>query len=164
MIEQAKAACEGLTNCTWRAGDAMDLSRLVDAPVDCVVIANTFHGVPDKPGLAREVAATLSPGSRFAIVNWHSLARERTTVLGKPRGPRTTFVCHPIKRVRQLNQSASHWRRSSNCLRTTTRQSFAQRGSIRRRLLGARADPKRKICVPAAVPQVLRAARADLPA
>jgi len=89
MLAQAQAACVGLANCDWLLGDAMELSRLVAEPVDYVLIANTFHGVPDKTALAHEIAATLKPGGRFAIVNWHPIAREQTPVLEQPRGPRT---------------------------------------------------------------------------
>lgn len=88
MLEQAKAACDGMANCDWLLGDAMALSRLMVRPVDFVLIANTFHGVPDKTALAHEIAAILKPGGRFAIVNWHPVAREKTPVLGQPRGPR----------------------------------------------------------------------------
>lgn len=59
MLEQAQIACKALTNCAWQLGDAMALSRLIPAPVDYVLIANTFHGVPDKKALAREIAAAL---------------------------------------------------------------------------------------------------------
>ncbi|MDW7748711.1 class I SAM-dependent methyltransferase [Halomonas sp.] len=91
MLEQAQAACEGMSNCSWLLGDAMALSRLLDPSVDYVLIANTFHGVPDKTALAREIAETLKPNGRFAIVNWHPLPREQTTVLGEPRGPKTAM-------------------------------------------------------------------------
>ena len=50
----------------------MALSRLLSAPADYVLIANTFHGAPNKTALAREVAAALRPDGRF-IVNWHPL-------------------------------------------------------------------------------------------
>ena len=89
MLDQAKAVCDGMANCDWLLGDAMGLSRLIADPVDFVLIANTFHGVPDKTALSREIAAVLKPGSRFAIVNWYPVAREKTPVLGQPRGPRT---------------------------------------------------------------------------
>lgn len=89
MLVQAQAACAGMTNIDWLLGDAMELSRLVAEPADFALIANTFHGVPDKTALAREIATTLKPGGRFAIVNWHPLPREATPVLGQPRGPRT---------------------------------------------------------------------------
>jgi SAM-dependent methyltransferase len=89
MLEQAKAACESIRNCTWQIGDAMELSHLIPAPVDYVLMANTFHGVPDKTALAREVAAALKPDGRFAIVNWYPIPRGKTTVLDKPRGPST---------------------------------------------------------------------------
>jgi ubiquinone/menaquinone biosynthesis C-methylase UbiE len=91
MLEQAQAACKGMTNCSWLLGDAMALSRLLDSSVDYVLIANTFHGVPDKTALAREIAKVLKPNGRFAIVNWHPLPREQTTVLGQPRGPKTAM-------------------------------------------------------------------------
>lgn len=95
MLEQAQAACEGMSNCSWLLGDAMALNHLLVAPADYVLIANTFHGVPDKTALAREVAAALKPNGRFAIVNWYPLQREETTVLGQPRGPKTEMRMSP---------------------------------------------------------------------
>ncbi len=95
MLEQAQAACEGMANCDWLPGDAMELSRLLGAPADYVLIANTFHGVPDKTALAREVAMALKPGGRFAVVNWHPLPREETPVLDQPRGPSTELRMSP---------------------------------------------------------------------
>lgn len=95
MLEQAQAACEGMSNCSWLLGDAMALNHLLVAPADYVLIANTFHGVPDKMALAREVAAALKPNGRFAIVNWYPLQREETTVLGQPRGPKTEMRMSP---------------------------------------------------------------------
>ncbi|BBP03114.1 methyltransferase type 11 [Sulfuriferula plumbiphila] len=89
MLEQAQAACDGMANCDWLRGDAMELSHLIGAPADYVLIANTFHGVPDKTALAREIAAVLARAGHFAIVNWYPRAREETPVLGQPRGPRT---------------------------------------------------------------------------
>lgn len=95
LLEQAQAACEGMVNCDWLLGDAMELSRLLGAPADYVLIANTFHGVPDKTALAREVAAALKPNGRFAIVNWYPMPREETTILGQPRGPSTEMRMSP---------------------------------------------------------------------
>ena len=80
----------GVTNCDFRWGDAYELVALLGRrTVDFVFMANTFHGVPDRPRLARAVHDALRPGGRFAIVNWHPRPREETTVLGEPRGPRT---------------------------------------------------------------------------
>ena len=95
MLEQAKAACDKEDNCTWIVGDARDLGRLAGDKVDYVLIANTFHGVPDQKELAREVAQVLKPHGRFAIVNWYPLPREQTTVLGQPRGPRMEMRMSP---------------------------------------------------------------------
>jgi ubiquinone/menaquinone biosynthesis C-methylase UbiE len=79
----------GLRNCDYVEGDAYDIARLSPRPADFVFMANAFHGVPDRPRLARAVHAALRPGGRFAIVNWHPRPREQTTVLGEPRGPKT---------------------------------------------------------------------------
>jgi SAM-dependent methyltransferase len=95
MLAQAKETCRGMTNCDWLLGDAMELCRLIEPLVDYVLISNTFHGVPDKTGLAREIASTLQPTGQFAIVNWHPIAREQTPVLGQPRGPRTELRLSP---------------------------------------------------------------------
>ncbi|MHB1591666.1 MAG: class I SAM-dependent methyltransferase [Sulfuricella sp.] len=105
MLEQAKAVCDGIANCDWLLGDAMELSRLIASPVDFVLIANTFHGVPDKTSLAREIAAVLAPAGRFAIVNWHPIVREKTPVLGQPRGPRTELRMSP-KQTRAVVEAA----------------------------------------------------------
>lgn len=95
MLEEAQVACKGMPNCEWLLGDAMELSKLVGKPVDYVLIANTFHGAPDKTALAREVALALKSGGRFAIVNWYPLPRESTVILGQPRGPSTAMRMSP---------------------------------------------------------------------
>ncbi len=97
MLEQARArlVAAGVTNCTFVQGDAYAIAELVPAPVDAVLIANTFHGVPDKDRLARAVAAVLRPSGRFLVVNWHRRPREETTVLGQPRGPKTEMRMAP---------------------------------------------------------------------
>ncbi len=82
-------------NCDFVAGDAYDIARLWKRPVDFVFLANAFHGVPDQPRLARSVRDALKRSGRFAIVNWHPRAREETTVLGEPRGPRTELRMPP---------------------------------------------------------------------
>jgi len=95
MLRQAAAACRGLGNCAWKLADAMRLSRVIAIAVDYVLIANTFHGAPDKTGLARQAAAVLKPAGRFVVINWHARPREETTVLGEPRGPPTAMRLCP---------------------------------------------------------------------
>jgi ubiquinone/menaquinone biosynthesis C-methylase UbiE len=95
MLEQAKIACRGLTNCSWQLGDAMELSQLVQQRVDYVLLANTLHGVPDKQTLASEIAAILKPGGRVGIINWHHLPRETTIILNQARGPATELRLSP---------------------------------------------------------------------
>lgn len=99
MLEQARAVCVPYGHCDWVLGDAMKLSRLIPAPVDHVLIANTFHGVPDPTALAREIAAVLKPAGRFAIVNWHPIART------DPRAGLTTGAAHRIAHVCRADAS-----------------------------------------------------------
>ncbi|HXT82377.1 MAG TPA: class I SAM-dependent methyltransferase [Acetobacteraceae bacterium] len=82
--------------------NAYDLTHIAathGGPADCVLLANTFHGVPDQARLARAVAATLRPGGSFVIINWHRLPREETKVLGVPRGPATGMRMTPEETV-----------------------------------------------------------------
>ena len=99
MLDAASTsvAAAGASNCEFVEGDAYALTDLVRRPVDFVLIANTFHGVPDKPRLALAVAMILKPRGRFAVVNWHRRPREETTVLGQPRGPRTEMRMSPAE-------------------------------------------------------------------
>jgi len=95
LLDAATAACAGRENFTPILADARDLEEVIPSPVDFVLIANTFHGVPDKTELARVVHRVLKPGGRFAVVNWYPRPREETTVLGKARGPATELRMAP---------------------------------------------------------------------
>jgi ubiquinone/menaquinone biosynthesis C-methylase UbiE len=98
-VARHRLAEGGAGNCDFVAGDAYEVARLIPQPVDFVFMANAFHGVPDRPRLARAVRAALKPGGRFAIVNWHPRPREETPVLGEPRGPRTELRLSPQQTV-----------------------------------------------------------------
>ena len=87
----------GASNCDFRAGDAYQIANLAGRPVDFVFLANAFHGVPDRPRLARAVREALKPGGRFVIVNWHQRPRDETMVLGEPRGPKTELRLSPAQ-------------------------------------------------------------------
>ena len=91
MLDRARARVEEARadNCEFVVADAMAVDAVVPEPVDYVFLANTFHGVPDQLGLARGVAASLKPKGLFGIINWHRRPREKTVVLGQPRGPKT---------------------------------------------------------------------------
>jgi SAM-dependent methyltransferase len=91
LLERTRAlvAAAGATNCDFIVADAMNVAAVVPAAVDYVFLANTFHGIPDQPGLARAVAAILKSKGQFGVINWHRRPREETAVLGQPRGPRT---------------------------------------------------------------------------
>jgi SAM-dependent methyltransferase len=94
-LARERAVADRAVACEFLEGNAYDLAELVTKPIDFVLVANTFHGVPDQTQLARTVATTLKPDGHFAIVNWHRLPREETTVLGVPRGPKTDLRMTP---------------------------------------------------------------------
>ncbi len=99
MMDAARAEVEraGVRNVRFIQGDAMKVAELISEPVDLVLIANTFHGAPDHTGLARAVRATLGDDGTFVVINWWPRSREETTVLGKPRGPRSELRFSPEK-------------------------------------------------------------------
>lgn len=89
----------GIANCDFVTADAYDLAAVVSSQPDFVFLANVFHGVPDRGRLARSVRDILVPGGQFAIVNWHALPRETTTILGEPRGPATELRLTPQQTI-----------------------------------------------------------------
>lgn len=97
MLEQTRAELEsvGTTVLDLICADARDLPKLLPRKVDYVLIANTFHGVPEKTGMSNAVAAVLSPRGQFAIINWRPLPREQTMVLDKARGPKSEMRMSP---------------------------------------------------------------------
>jgi SAM-dependent methyltransferase len=99
-IARHRLAEGGARNCEFIAGDAYNITQLWPRPVDFVFLANAFHGVPDRPRLACAVRDALKPSGRFAIINWHPLPREKTTVLGEPRGPRTESRMSPDQTIK----------------------------------------------------------------
>ena len=88
-VARRRLSESGLTNGDFIVGDAYELATLVPSAADYIFLANAFHGVPDRPRLARAVGAALKPHGRFGIVNWYPRPRNETTVLGEPRGPKT---------------------------------------------------------------------------
>jgi SAM-dependent methyltransferase len=98
-VARARLAESGVGNVEYITGDAFDLATLVKSRVDLVFMANCFHGVPDRPKLARTVAESLRPGGLFSILNWHRRPREETPVLGEPRGPKTDLRLSPQQTI-----------------------------------------------------------------
>ncbi len=89
----------GAPNVVLVEADAYDLGKHVRAPVDYVFLANVFHGVPDRPRLARAIRGVLKPGGLFAVISWYARPREETAVLGEPRGPATELRMTPEQTV-----------------------------------------------------------------
>lgn len=113
MIEAAKvrfAERGGAPNCIFAVADAYDITHVAREPVDHVFLANAFHGVPDRPRLARAIRDVLKPGGLFAVVNWHARPREQTTVLVEPRGPATELRMTPEKTVAEIESGGLRFR------------------------------------------------------
>ena len=68
-VARRRLSESGLTNGDFIVGDAYELATLIPGAADYIFLANAFHGVPDRPRLARAVGAALKPGGRFGIVN-----------------------------------------------------------------------------------------------
>jgi ubiquinone/menaquinone biosynthesis C-methylase UbiE len=94
-LARDRVMAAGAANCALIKADAYDVADKVARAVDFVLMANTFHGVPDKARLSRAIAAVVTPGGRVAIVNCQRRAREETTVVGQPRGPKTELQMEP---------------------------------------------------------------------
>jgi ubiquinone/menaquinone biosynthesis C-methylase UbiE len=71
MLERARArfVAASVTNCAFVAGDAYSVKELVLGSVDVVLVASTFHGVPEKERLARAIAGVLRPHGQFIVVD-----------------------------------------------------------------------------------------------
>lgn len=91
VLQRAKERVAALQeeNCEFFKADAYEVAALVPPPVDFILMANTFHGVPDKVRLVHALAKVVRIGGRLVIINWHRRPREETTVLGQARGPKT---------------------------------------------------------------------------
>jgi SAM-dependent methyltransferase len=107
MLERARVRLNesGLANCVFVEANAYDVAKVARDRVDHVFLANAFHGVPDRPRLARVVHDVLKPGGMFAVVNWHSRPREETTILGEPRGPATELRIRPEETIAAVQSS-----------------------------------------------------------
>jgi SAM-dependent methyltransferase len=85
----------GIDNVVPVHGDARSLPDHVPDAIDTVLIANTFHGIETPETFVEDVAAVLTDGGRFVVVNWSDRPREATTVAGEPRGPPTDLRLAP---------------------------------------------------------------------
>jgi ubiquinone/menaquinone biosynthesis C-methylase UbiE len=73
---RARLDAAGISNCRVVEGDAYRVAELSFGTADMVVMANTFHGVPDKARLCQAVASALKPGGQFVVVTG-TVARAR---------------------------------------------------------------------------------------
>jgi ubiquinone/menaquinone biosynthesis C-methylase UbiE len=66
----SRAKKEGLTNCTFREGDATDLHELKDEMFDLVVSIFGAMFAPKPFDVAREMVRVTRPGGRIVMGNW----------------------------------------------------------------------------------------------
>ncbi len=104
-IARQRLSAGGVVNCRFTEGDAFDLPKLNVEAADFVLLANVFHGVPDRLRLARAVRDSLKPSGFFAIVSWHARPREETVVLGQPRGPASELRMTPQATIAAVEPS-----------------------------------------------------------
>jgi SAM-dependent methyltransferase len=67
---KARAAAEGLTNLTFREGDATDLNGVADNSFDLVVSIFGAMFAPKPMDVAREMVRVTRPGGRIVMGNW----------------------------------------------------------------------------------------------
>src|SRR6266567_3129904 len=72
LVEAGKlrAKTEGLTNCTFREGDATDLHELNDHSFDLVVSIFGAMFAPKPLEVAKEMVRVTRPGGRIVLGNW----------------------------------------------------------------------------------------------
>jgi SAM-dependent methyltransferase len=66
----ARVRAFGLTNCTFREGDASDLREVADASFDMVVTIFGAMFAPRAADVAREMVRVTRPGGRIVMGNW----------------------------------------------------------------------------------------------
>lgn len=110
MLSEARSRMARVTNpvqaavCDWMEADACKIDTILDKKdaADALIIANTYHGVPDQAGLSLAVSRVLKPTGRFIIINWHTFPREETVILDQPRGPKTQVRMSPDSVARSV--------------------------------------------------------------
>jgi ubiquinone/menaquinone biosynthesis C-methylase UbiE len=98
-LASQRLAEEGVDNVQLIEGDAYALPELVRESVDFVLLANAWHGVPDRRRLVQAIRNVLTPTGKLVVLNWHQRPREATIVLGEPRGPRTELRVPPEETI-----------------------------------------------------------------
>ena len=98
----------GAVAVTTVEGDAMALPELLPERVECALLANTLHGVPEKTTFAEAVDAVLEPGGRFVVINWVDAPPAETPVLDEPRGPPEDLRMTPEETVAAVEPAGFH--------------------------------------------------------
>lgn len=97
-LADAQKASAAVQNCLWLNQDLLTLPQVIASKFDYVMMHSTFHGLSDPIEFVQSVVDLLNPGGYFSVINWQPIPREKTTWLGKPRGPQTELRL-PLERL-----------------------------------------------------------------
>lgn len=95
-------------------GDAMALPDLLPERVECALLANTLHGIPEKTAFVEAVAAVLDPGGRFVVINWIDAPPSETPVLDEPRGPPEELRMTPEETIAAVEPAGFQARKTTS--------------------------------------------------
>ena len=96
MVEhiRKRAAAAGLANVTAVRGD--EVTPNLPRPVDLVLVVDTYHHIANRPGYFRDLAKSLTPGGRVAIIDFRK---------DSPQGPPVQFRFDAEQIVDELKQA-----------------------------------------------------------
>lgn len=67
--------------------DIENLPHVLPEPADYVLLANTFHSLSDKTGIAKSVYAALKPDGKFGIIDWRKIPYDELAGYNQRPGP-----------------------------------------------------------------------------
>ncbi|MBM3205081.1 class I SAM-dependent methyltransferase [Candidatus Uhrbacteria bacterium] len=95
----------------WSDLERVGSTRIPQASLDLVVLANTLHTAQDRPSMLQEIMRLLRPGGSVMIVEWN----KQETPLGPPLNDRLAFEDlqaylseHPIRWTDQFEAGDHH--------------------------------------------------------
>jgi ubiquinone/menaquinone biosynthesis C-methylase UbiE len=96
MLEhiRQRALADGLTNIV--TVQASDSSPNLPRPVDVMLVVDTYHHLPNRPGYFRELQKSLSAGGRLAIIDFRK---------DSPEGPPAEFRFDASQIISEMKQA-----------------------------------------------------------
>lgn len=114
LLEALERRIEDQETVTTVEGDAMALADLLPGRVECALLANTLHGIPQKTAFAKAVAGVLEPDGRFVVINWIDAPPAETSVLDEPRGPPEELRMTPEETIAAVEPAGFQARKTTS--------------------------------------------------